>query len=149
MNSQLMLIALALAAGIMIPFQSAVNAQLTKNLASPYYSTLIVFIVASLSIATYILVTRQSVPSTSTFAHIPIHYFLGGVLGAFYILAIVSVAPKIGIGMVTMMVLLGQIIAAMVIDHFGLLHAQVHKMSILRLVGLLLMVGGIYLIKKF
>lgn len=51
--------------------------------------------------------------------------------------------------MVTMMVLLGQIIAAMVIDHFGLLHAQVHKMSILRLVGLLLMVGGIYLIKKF
>ena len=149
MNSNLIYILLALLAGCMIPFQSAMNAGLGKSLHSPYFSALTVFIIAFFGIAIYILVSRQQVPELSQFANAPKWSYLGGVLGGIYILLIVLLAPKFGIGNVTVMVLLGQVVAAMLIDHFGLLGATVHLINWKRLVGVCLMIAGIFLVKKF
>jgi bacterial/archaeal transporter family-2 protein len=148
MNSQILFIFLALFAGAMIPFQSAMNAQLSKSLQSPYYSALTVFVIATIAIGIYILVSQFAMPTTTQLSSAPKWSFLGGVLGCIYILLIVICAPKLGIGNVTVMVLLGQIIAAMMIDHFGLLNAVVHKINWQRAVGLLLMIAGVYLVKK-
>lgn len=149
MNSQLIFLVLALLAGAMIPFQSAMNAQLGKALQSPYYSALTVFIVACVSLLLYILASRFAIPTTTQYASAPKWSYLGGILGGTYILLIVICAPKLGIGNVTVMVLLGQILAATLIDHFGLLNATVHTITWQRVIGLSLMIAGVYLVKKY
>lgn len=149
MNPSIILVILALLAGVMIPFQSAMNAQLGKALQSPYYSSLVVFIVAALGISIYILASRFVLPTTTQFTSAPKWSYLGGVLGGTYILLIVITAPKLGIGNVTVMVLLGQVLAAVIIDQFGLLGATIHHINWQRLVGVALLIIGVYLIKKF
>ncbi len=52
-SNQILFIMLSLCAGMMIPFQSAMNAQLGKTLQSPYFSALTVFIVAAVWVAKY------------------------------------------------------------------------------------------------
>lgn len=149
MNVQILFVVLALCAGMMIPFQSAMNAHLGKSLQSPYFSTLTVFVVAMTGLLVYILLFRHSVPALQNFKAAPVWSYLGGVLGAAYILLIVICAPRLGIGNVTVMVLAGQIVAAVLIDHWGLLQTPVHPISWPRVAGLLLMAAGVYLVKKF
>lgn len=149
MNTQLLFIGLSLLAGIMIPFQSAMNAQLGKALQSPYYSAITVFVVAFVGLLVYILLNRMPLPHAAAFQSAPTWSYLGGVLGGIYILLIVLCAPKIGIGNATVMVLLGQILAAVVIDHFGLLNATPHPINWQRLAGVVLLVLGVYIVKKY
>jgi bacterial/archaeal transporter family-2 protein len=149
MSNAILFFFLAMVAGVMIPFQSAMNAQLGKSLQSPYYSTLTVFFIAAVGIGLYILAARFSIPTIAQFSAAPKWSYLGGLIGGTYILLIVILAPKLGIGNVTIMVLLGQIFAAMIIDHFGLLHTPVHPLNWQRFLGLILLIGGVYLVKKF
>jgi bacterial/archaeal transporter family-2 protein len=149
MNTSILFIVLAIMAGAMIPFQSAMNTQLGKTLQSPYYAALCVFIISAMGISLYILASRFALPTTTQFTSAPKWSYLGGVLGGTYILLIVILAPKLGIANVTVMVLLGQVLAAMVIDHFGLLGATIHLLNWKRLIGVTLLIIGVYLIKKF
>ncbi|CAN5587800.1 DMT family transporter [soil metagenome] len=149
MSGQIIFIALSFFAGIMIPFQSAMNAQLGKGLQSPYYAALSVFVVAAVCLAAYTIVAGYSIPATQQFAAAPKWSYLGGILGGAYILLIVICVPKLGIGNVTVLVLLGQMIAAILIDHFGLLKFPVHAVNWQRLIGVMLMIAGVYLVKKF
>lgn len=149
MNTSIILMFLALLAGALIPFQSAMNASLGKSLQSPYYASLIVFIIAAFGITCYIIFTKQPLPNWELISIAPKWSYLGGVLGGIYVLLIVLLAPHLGIGNVTVMVLLGQVIAAMFIDHFGALGASIHVLNWKRLVGVILMMIGIYLVKKF
>ena len=148
-DNQLLSLALALLAGGMIPFQSAMNSQLGRSLQSPYYSALTVFVVATIGLTLYNLVSQQPAPTLSLFAEAPRWSYLGGVLGGAYILLIVICAPKLGIGNVTIMVLLGQLLAAMLIDHFGLLNATLHPINWQRLVGVVLLIVGVYIVRNY
>lgn len=149
MSDQLSFILLALCAGMMIPFQSAMNAQLGKALQSPHYAALSVFVIAAIGLSLYILFNRYAVPSAQQFAGAPTWSYLGGILGGAYILLIVVCAPKLGIGNVTVLVLLGQVLSAVVIDQFGLLRSPVHIINIQRIIGVILVIAGVYLVKKF
>ncbi|WP_266363285.1 DMT family transporter [Tellurirhabdus rosea] len=149
MSNQLLYILLAVGAGAMIPFQSAMNTQLGKSLQSPYFSALTVFVVAAVGLGIYNAVTQQALPATSRFAEAPGWSYVGGVLGGAYILLIVICAPRLGIGNVTLMVLLGQVLAALLIDQFGLLNAPVHVITWQRLAGVLLVVAGVYIVRTY
>lgn len=149
MNQTILFVALAILAGAAIPFQSAMNASLGKSLQSPYFSALTVFMVAFIVMTVYIAVSRQSIPMYSQFVIAPKWSFLGGILGAVYILLIVILAPKLGIGNVTVMVLMGQVLAVVVIDQFGLLGASVHPINWPRFLGIVLLCAGVFLIKKY
>ena len=149
MNPTILFVVLALLAGAMIPFQSAMNTALGKQLQSPYFSALTVFIVAAVGISVYIIACGYKIPQANQFISAPKWSYLGGVLGGTYILLIVICAPKLGIGNVTVMVLLGQIIAATTIDQWGLMGSAIHHVNWQRLIGIALMVAGVYLVKKF
>ncbi|MFX8708248.1 DMT family transporter, partial [Acinetobacter baumannii] len=87
------------------------------------------FVIAAMGLSVYILLSRFALPTSIEFSSAPKWSYLGGILGGTYILLIVICAPKLGIGNVTVMVLLGQIVAAIIIDQFGLLKAPVHTIN--------------------
>ena len=149
MNASLLFLALSLFAGALIPFQNAMNSTLGRQLQSPYFSTFVVFAVGLIGMAIYILITRSPVPTIAQFSGAPYWSYFGGLTAGVYVLLLVICAPKVGIGNVTVMVLLGQILAAMIIDQWGLFGALIHAMNWQRFAGILLMIGGVYLVKKF
>ena len=132
-----------LAAGIGIPLLAALNARLGANIGSPAAAAFVLFLVAVLATGATVLVTGvQGFPAMSGQ---PKHLFLAGFLVAFYVLSITYVAPTFGVGNAVFFVLLGQLISAALIDHFGLFGAQVAPVSPMRLAGILVMAGGVAL----
>lgn len=68
-----------------------------------------------------------------------------GAMGATLVFAIAWIIPQIGAGPMTLMLLAGQILSAMMLSHFGWLGSPVQPMSAINIVGALVMLGGIYL----
>jgi transporter family-2 protein len=133
-------------AGAGIPLMAALNSDLGVRLGNPIPAVFVLFFVA-LAI-TAVLTLTNPLPSKTEIVAIPVPYYLGGVFVAFYVLSITWIAPKIGLGNAIFIVLFGQLVAAAITDHFGLLNVPKAPITTARIVGIGLMVIGIYLAKK-
>jgi len=136
-------ILIMLAAGLGIPVLAALNARLGANIGSPAAAALILFVVALTGTGAVTLVTGPG--ALARLPGQPWHLFLAGLLVAFYVLAITYVAPVFGVGNAVFFVLLGQLISAALIDHFGLFGAQVTPLNLLRAGGIAVMALGVAL----
>lgn len=135
-----------LAAGIGIPLLAALNAALGVRLGSPVAAAAILFVVAlSCTLLALAVTGPRAVLGAAT---APKHLFLAGCLVAFYVLSITFVAPKFGVGNAVFFVLLGQLISAAAIDHFGLFGAQVSPLSLTRAAGIGLMAAGVFVTQQ-
>lgn len=133
-------------AGIGIPILAALNAALGARIGSPAVAALCLFVVAFTTTLLVVLATGTS--AIRLLAEQPRHLFLGGVLVAFYVLSITYVAPHFGVGNAVFFVLLGQLVAAAAIDHWGLFGARETTLSLTRAGGIALMAAGIALTQK-
>ena len=130
-----------LAAGIGIPILAALNARLGQHMGSPVAAAVVLFVVAFLTATAVVLVAGPGALSQVTTA--PRHLLLAGCLIAFYVLTITWIAPKFGVGNAVFFVLLGQLISAAAIDHFGLFGAQISPLSLARAAGIGVMALGV------
>lgn len=135
-----------LAAGIGIPVLAALNAGLGTRLGSPVAAAAILFVVALLT--TLMVLAIKGAPALAAVVTAPRYLFLAGLLVAFYILSITIIAPKFGVGNAVFFVLLGQLISAALIDHFGLFGARVSPLSLSRAGGIAMMAAGVFLTQK-
>lgn len=135
-----------LAAGVGIPILAALNAGLGSRIGSPVAAAAILFTVA-MSV-TLVVLAFKGLPALSAILTAPRHLFLAGVLVAFYILSITFIAPKFGVGNAVFFVLLGQLVSAALIDHFGLFGARISPLSLPRASGIALMATGVFLTQK-
>lgn len=135
-----------LVAGIGVPVLAALNAALGVRLGSPTAAAVCLFTVALMGSATVLLITGPA--SLSTVVSAPRHLFLGGVLIAFYVLSITHIAPHFGVGNAVFFVLLGQLISAAAIDHFGLMGARVEPLNLTRAAGIALMTAGVFVTQR-
>jgi transporter family-2 protein len=145
-NNNLLFYALALVTGALIPLQAATNTVFSKAIGNTFVTGLVVFAMGLLSMAIVMLVTRTPFPSVSKLSDAPVYSYLGGLIIAIYVVVITIVTPKIGVGSAIGLIVTGQIIAAVTIDHFGLFHVFVRHVDIKRIAGVLMMIGGIYLV---
>ena len=68
-----------------------------------------------------------------------------GAMGATLVFGIAWIIPQIGAQQMTVMLLTGQILSAMMLSHFGWLGSPVQPVSTMNIMGALLMIGGVYL----
>ena len=141
-------ILLALVAGTMLPIQGALNTRLGREGQSPFHASMISFIIGALSVALYVALTRPSV-SWSGLRGAPAYAWLGGVLGAFYVTVIILAFPRLGPGLTFALVVAGQMIISMLLEHFDILVAQQNPITAVRLGGIALIIAGVILIKFF
>lgn len=132
-----------LAAGIGIPILAALNAALGQRLGSPVAAAVVLFTVA-LTISALILAISGPSKLMGVIS-VPKHLFLAGALIAFYVLTITWIAPKFGVGNAVFFVLLGQLISAAIIDHFGLMGALPQSITLTRAVGIAVMGLGVFI----
>lgn len=136
-----------LAAGIGIPVLAALNAALGQRIGSPVAASTMLFLIAFLLTACVFLVTG-SAAHLAKLPAAPKHLFFAGGFVVFYVLSITFVAPKFGVGNAVFFVLLGQLISAAAIDHFGLFGAQHSPLSLARAGGIGLMAAGVWLTQQ-
>lgn len=132
-----------LLAGVGIPILAALNAALGTRLGSPAAAATVLFLVALTASVLFLLLFGGS--GIGKVAAAPKHLLLGGVLVAFYVLSITYIAPQFGVGNAVFFVLLGQLISAAAIDHFGLFGAQATTLGAARMGGIALMAAGVWL----
>lgn len=135
-----------LAAGIGIPILAALNAALGTRIGSPVAAAAILFFVAFTGACIAVLLHGTAPLAKAIDA--PKHLFLAGLFVLFYVLSVTFVAPKFGVGNAVFFVLLGQLISAAVIDHFGLFGARLNPLSLNRTIGIALMTIGVYFAQR-
>ena len=141
-------IAASLIAGALLPLQASINAKLGKAATSAFHASMISFLVGTLTVALYILLTKQTV-SWAGIKSAPAYAWLGGLLGAFYVTVVILAFPKLGPALTFGLVVTGQMFLSAIMEHFDILVAQQHSLNILRILGFLMVIGGVILIRKF
>ncbi|MBC7920472.1 MAG: DMT family transporter [Ferruginibacter sp.] len=142
--------AIALLMGTGVTLQAGVNSQLRLVTGSPILTALLSFSVGTLVLLViFLLTSTQSLPPLSTLGGISWWKWMGGVLGACYITTVILIAPRIGAANTIGFLVAGQLIFAVVLDHFGLIGFSPRSVSLYRVLGVLLMLAGVYLVQKY
>jgi len=140
------LLGLGVGAGLIV--QVGMNGTLRARLGSPIVAALISFVVGSLALAAWLLLTRTALPLRAQLGQVPAWAWLGGVLGAFYVASSVVVGPRLGAATLLALVVLGQLLTSLLVDHFGWLGFPQHPLSGARVLGAALLFGGMLLITR-
>ena len=144
-----MLIPLFFAAGVGLAMatQTAVNSQLRQYLNSPIQAAFFSFLVGTICLAIMMLVMMWNgsalKPTLSQLNEIPVWLWVGGLLGVYAVTASIYTAPKLGFLTFTGLVLFGQVIMSMLLDHFGLIGVDKNPVNWQRLLGAILIAIGI------
>jgi transporter family-2 protein len=139
---------LALLAGVGLPTQAGINTQLALWTRSSISAALISFAVGTLALSIVIVTTATPLPPWSSAATLPWWIWSGGLLGAFFVAASTFIAPQLGATTMLALILTGQIVASVLLDHFGLLGYPLHPLNLQRSLGLLLLIAGVVLIRN-
>jgi len=139
---------MAFLAGAFLPIQAGLNTRLGKAGGSPYHASMISFIIGAATVALYIFLSKQQV-SWAGIKSAPAYTWIGGILGAFYVTVIVLAFPKLGPALTFGLVVAGQLTISALLEHFDILVAQQNSLNLARILGLLLIIGGVVIIRKF
>jgi transporter family-2 protein len=145
-NAFLPIAAMMFMAGIGIPVFAAFNSALSKQLGGPIAATAVTFAVGL--VIALVVVAFTGFPERSAFTFETPHIWFGAIFMLFYATSVAFAAPRIGLGNASFFVLLGQIVAAAAIDHFGWLGAIQSALTPKRLLGIAVMALGLYLARK-
>lgn len=140
---------LALAAGAMMPTQAAINHKLALYVQHPVLSAFISFGVGTLALLAYILLAGIPVSQLALAKNAPAIAWTGGLLGAFFVAAVVTLVPRLGVALTFSLLVAGQMALTLLIDHYGLLGVPVKAVNWPRIMGIFLVIGGVILIRKF
>ena len=140
--------ALAVIVGALIPIQAATNAAMSRAIGSVAITSLALFAIGFVVVAAWAIVIREPLPSLETLRHVPAYRYFGGFIVASYVIAITFLAPRLGVGNAIRLAVTAQIIAAVAIDHVGAFGAVVQRFTMGRAIGVVLMIVGIILARR-
>ena len=148
MQSRLLFIVIALALGAVLPMQAAINSRLAKTAGSPIMSAFVSFAVGTIALMLFLILSGQFkfgfVSSQS-----PWWIWTGGLLGTFFVAGIVVLLPRLGVVLSFSLVLAGQMFAAILFDQFGWIGVAVREITAGKIVGVILLIAGVFLIRKY
>ena len=134
----------ALAAGVALATQSAVNTQLAKAMSGEaVIATFISFAVGTIVLFFIAWLKTDLWGNLSAIPSQPWWKLIGGVLGAVVVFTTVLLAPKLGITAMLFFIIVGQLITATTIDHFGLIGMPIREVNITKFIGLIIVAFGL------
>ncbi|WP_100486790.1 DMT family transporter [Sporolactobacillus pectinivorans] len=138
------------AAGMVSPAQTSINAKLRVAVDSPFLASLISFAIGTLLLVLIILIMEHRlkfdlriIPKSRWWI------WIGGPLGVIFVTSNILLLPILGAELTVTAILCGQMMIALIIDHFGWFGVTQHKINWQRIVGFALMITGIVLIQHF
>ena len=143
------LLFLALVAGTFMPLQMGLNAMLQQHWSnSAPLASLISFAVGTVALLGFVLCMRIPFPVLIT-STAPWYAWIGGLLGAVGVTTLTFLAPRIGALAMFSLLICGQLIASLAFDHFGVIGYPLRPVTLMRALGVVLLIGGAYLVNRY
>ncbi|MBA3522494.1 MAG: DMT family transporter [Gemmatimonadales bacterium] len=142
------LVVLALLIGVLLPLQTGINAQLRITLGAPLAAALVSFLVGSAGLIVLAVITGVSLPVFAAWDRSPWWHWIGGLLGAVYVASVIVLAPRLGAATLIAAVVAGQMLASLVVDHYGWVGFAAHPATAVRIVGAALIIVGVVLVQR-
>ena len=139
---------LPIVAGVAMSIQSGINAQLRASIQHPLLAAFISFMGGTIALGILLLFSKQSMPAIPVYSGIEWYKFIGGLLGAFIVFVALISVQEIGASNMFVLMVAGQLITAMLMDHFSVLGLRENPISIQKLLGILLVIAGAWLVNK-
>ncbi|WP_202878141.1 DMT family transporter [Luteimonas marina] len=140
-------IVVALVIGALLPLQALINARLGALTHGALYASFVSFLVGTCLLGALLLATRTPLLPAQSLAALPAWIWLGGAIGAAFVFAATLLVPTLGAGAMICLVVLGQVLASLALDHFGVLGAQ-RPADAVRIFGALLVIVGAALVVR-
>lgn len=144
----LALFALAVLIGAGLSVQVGFNSQLRGHFGDAGLAALANFLVGTTALLVYLTLTRATWPSVDTLRGVPSTQWLGGLLGATYVAVSAMLGPKLGSATLLALIVGGQLLMSLVLDHYGWLGFEPHAINGWRLLGAALLIVGVVLIVR-
>ena len=147
MTGALLSLILAVIGGVLLAVQAPTNAILGKASGSPVVAAFISFVIGSVALGAVMAITsgRLFAPGLK---QVPWYAWIGGFYGAFFVAVAAFAAPRVGVGVLLTAAVAGQLAAALVLDHYGLLGLERHPVTLTRAAGLVLVLAGAVLVRR-
>jgi len=142
-------ILVALAIGLLLPLQVGINTELSQRVSSTIAASFFSFAVGTIGLMICFWVSRDPWPDLNTVTTLPKWLWLGGLIGAFAVFGSIVSGPKIGLLSLVALVLTGQLLASLIMDHNGWFGFPVRELSLGRISGSALLLIAVILIHKY
>jgi bacterial/archaeal transporter family-2 protein len=138
---------LAFVTGASIAVQALANSRLRIAIGTPVWAAVAQFVVGLVLLVVVAAMTRQPAPVMSGLWRMPLWAWVGGAVGALFIVVSIVLTPRIGTALTLATITVGQLLAALVLDHYGLLGAPVIRLSLPRVLGAACLLLGLFLMR--
>jgi bacterial/archaeal transporter family-2 protein len=138
-----------LVAGMLQAWGPPMNNALKKALVNPWLGSLASFLPVVAFLSVLVMCLPRPLPGAESLTQMPWWAPLGGLVGAFAVVAGLMFVGRVGAGAFAGLTITANILMSLVIDKFGLFGMETHALSLGRMVGAALMVAGIALISYF
>ena len=138
---------LAFVTGAGVAAQSVINTRLRVLLGGPLWAAAAQFVVGLVLLLIVAAATRQPAPVTVGLGGAPWWVWTGGAFGAIFIVVTIVLTAKIGATLTLASIIVGQLTAALVVDHYGLFGGTVVRLTPTRVMGVALLLLGVTLIR--
>jgi bacterial/archaeal transporter family-2 protein len=135
--------------GLLQAWGPPINSALRTALTNPWLASLVSFLPVVALLAVLVMCQPRPLPTLDGITAMPWWAPLGGLVGAFAVIAGLLFVNKVGAGPYAGLTITANILMSLVIDHFGWFGMDVHPLGGWRVLGAALMVGGIALIARF
>ena len=134
---------MAAIAGACLATQAGINAQLGRYLGHPLWATFASFALGTLVIVPLLILWKAPAPQVTAALNGPWWIWTGGAIGVFFVTAALMLTPQTGVAAFLAAMIGGQLLASLVIDHFGLVGLPVRPVTTARAVGTALILAGV------
>ena len=147
MNPSLIAILVVVLAGGATALQAPTNARLASAVASPVNAAFISFAVGT-TVLGVVAALMQTRPDMAAARALPWYAWLGGVYGACFVVAAAWGVPRLGVAMTITLMVGGQLLLSLILDHFGALGVPRQPLNIGRIAGVGLVLAGVLLVRR-
>lgn len=144
----ILLYIVGIAAGISAVVQQVLVASLRANIGSATWAILISYVGGTLTMILVLLVMREPWLSTAGLAKSSWPSIAAGAFGVVYLVLAVLLIPRLGAATVLALLVAGQLLASLTMDHFGLFGLPRQPADVSRIAGALMLLGGVALIRN-
>jgi len=148
MNPMLLFMAAVVLAGGATALQAPTNAKLMGAVGSPVNAAFVSFAVGTAALG-ILAVILQARPDAAAVRALPWYAWVGGLYGAIFVVAAAWGVPRLGVALTITLMVAGQLLIGVLLDHFGAFGMPAQPISWGRVAGILLVICGVVVVRKF
>ena len=145
---KLLFYVLPVLAGVAMTIQSGINSQLRAAINHPFMAAFVSFFVGTIALILILLFSKQPAPPLAAYSAINWYKFSGGLFGVFVVTVTLLSVKEIGVANMFVLVIAGQLVTAVCMDHFGVLGLNAAPVTLQKLAGIIFLIAGAWLVNK-